>query len=128
MRLEQILINLLTNAAKYTEPGGHIWLAVERERGEVLLRVRDTGIGIAPDILHSIFDLFVQEKNGSEGGLGIGLHLVRGLVRLHGGAITAASAGPGQGSEFVVRLPVWAEPFEDECPSARDEQAVLSEQ
>jgi len=127
MRLEQILVNLLTNAAKYTEPEGHIWLVVERERGEVLLRVRDTGIGIAPDILHSIFDLFVQERNGSEGGLGIGLYLVRCLVRLHGGAITAASAGPGRGSEFVVRLPVWVEPSQDECQSARDEQAVLSE-
>jgi signal transduction histidine kinase len=108
MRLEQILVNLLTNAAKYTEPGGRIWLLVERGHSEVVLRVRDTGIGIAPDILSSIFDLFVQEKNGSQGGLGIGLHLVRGLVRLHGGTVTAASAGPGQGSEFVVHLPLRA--------------------
>jgi signal transduction histidine kinase len=109
MRLEQILLNLLTNAAKYTKPGGYIWLLAERANGSAVLRVRDTGIGIAPEILPRIFDLFVQEKNGGQGGLGIGLYLVNGLVRLHGGTVTAASAGPGRGSEFVVRLPLAAE-------------------
>jgi len=111
-RLQQILVNLLTNAVKYTEPGGQIWLRVEKGMGEAVLRLRDTGIGIAPDILPSIFDPFAQEKNGSRGGLGIGLHLVQGLVRLHGGTITAVSPGSGQGSEFVVRLPL--------CGSAGD--------
>ena len=126
MRLEQILVNLLTNAAKYTKPGGNIWLMVERGHGEAVLRVRDTGIGIAPDILPSIFDLFVQEKNGSQGGLGIGLHLVRGLVRLHGGTVTAASAGPGQGSEFVVRLPLETELYQQERrgPSPQGEESI----
>jgi signal transduction histidine kinase len=114
LRLEQIIVNLLTNAAKYTEPGGNIWLTVERVHGKAVVRVRDTGIGIARDILPSIFDLFVQAKNGSQGGLGIGLHLVRGLVRLHGGSVTAASAGAGQGSEFIVRLPLQEEPAEQE--------------
>jgi signal transduction histidine kinase len=105
-RLAQIIVNLLTNAAKYTEPGSHIGLRVEHGRGEAVLRVRDTGIGLAPDMLPSIFDLFMQAKSGSQGGLGIGLHLVQGLVRLHGGIIAASSDGLGQGSEFVVRLPL----------------------
>jgi signal transduction histidine kinase len=118
MRLEQILVNLLTNAAKYTPPGGQIWLAVEHGQDEVVLRVWDTGIGIATDMLPSIFDLFVQEKTGSQGGLGIGLHLVRNLVRLHGGTVTASSAGPGQGSEFVVRLPLLGDLGQADFPLA----------
>ena len=106
MRLQQILVNLLTNAAKYTPPRGQSHLVLEREQDEAVFAVRDTGIGIAADLLPAIFDLFVQEKNGSQGGLGIGLHLVRSLVRLHGGSVTASSPGPGQGSEFTVRLPL----------------------
>ncbi|MGE5756289.1 MAG: ATP-binding protein [Planctomycetaceae bacterium] len=107
-RLKQILDNLLTNAAKYTDPGGRIELAVDREGGEVVIRVRDTGIGIAPEKLPRIFDLFVQAERRLDralGGLGIGLSLVRSLVELHGWSITAHSDGPGRGSEFAVRLP-----------------------
>jgi PAS domain S-box-containing protein len=107
-RLEQVVVNLLTNAAKYTDSGGHIWLTVQQEGGEALLRVRDTGVGIAPEVLPRIFDLFTQAERSldrSQGGLGIGLALVRRLVEMHGGTVEASSA-LGQGSEFVVRLPV----------------------
>jgi PAS domain S-box-containing protein len=109
-RLEQILTNLLNNSAKYTDPGGHIWLTVQREDGEVVLRVQDNGIGIAPEILPKVFDLFVQAErrlDRSQGGVGIGLTLVKKLVELHGGTIRALSAGIGQGSEFVARLPAF---------------------
>jgi PAS domain S-box-containing protein len=108
-RLEQILGNLLNNAIKYTEPGGTIQVVVERHEDQSLVRVRDSGIGIEPELLPRVFDLFVQaadHRDRSEGGLGIGLSLVRKLVEMHGGTITAHSAGRGQGSEFVVRLPV----------------------
>ena len=111
-RLEQVLVNLLTNAAKYTDNGGHIWLSVEQDVDSlvpmVAITVRDSGIGIAPDLLPHIFDLFTQAERSldrSEGGLGIGLSLVQRLVELHGGVVTASSV-PGQGSEFVVRLPM----------------------
>ncbi|HEY6806084.1 MAG TPA: ATP-binding protein [Pyrinomonadaceae bacterium] len=109
-RLEQVVVNLLNNAAKYTDEGGHIWLTVKQEEYEVevVLRVRDTGVGIAPEILPGIFDLFTQAPrtlDRSQGGLGIGLSLVQKLVELHGGKVAAHSAGLGQGSEFVVRLP-----------------------
>jgi CheY-like chemotaxis protein len=104
-RVTQVLINLLTNAAKYTEPGGHVWLTAERDEDEVLIRVRDTGVGLAADLLPHVFDLFFQAERGAQGGLGIGLSLVRGLVELHGGSVLAFSEGPGEGSEFVVRLP-----------------------
>jgi PAS domain S-box-containing protein len=110
-RLEQVLTNLLNNSAKYTDPGGRIGLTVEREGGEVVLRVRDSGIGIAPEMLPRIFELFVQAErrlDRSQGGVGIGLTLVKKLVELHGGAIQAFSAGLGQGSEFVVRLPAFS--------------------
>jgi PAS domain S-box-containing protein len=108
-RLEQMVWNLLSNAAKYTEPGGRIDLTVERADAEAVLRVRDTGIGIEPDLLPRIFEPFVQAESGSgrsQGGLGIGLGLVRSLVELHGGTIEGHSEGLGTGSEFVVRLPV----------------------
>ncbi len=107
-RLHQIVDNLLQNAAKYTEPGGRIFLTVAVEGEEAVLRVRDTGIGIPAEVLPRIFDLFTQADRTlarSEGGLGIGLTMVRRLVEMHGGAVTAASAGPGRGSEFTVRLP-----------------------
>ncbi len=104
-RLQQILVNLLSNAAKYTEPGGHIRLTAAREGGEIALRVRDSGIGIPPDVLPHVFEPFIQAESGSGGGLGIGLSLVRSLVDMHGGRVTASSPGPGHGSEFVVRLP-----------------------
>src|SRR5207249_7568600 len=99
--------NLLCNAAKYTEPGGTINLTATRDAGEVVIRVRDTGIGIAPEILPRLFEMFMQVAPGasrSQGGLGIGLTLVKNLVAMHGGTVEAHSAGLGQGSEFVIRL------------------------
>jgi signal transduction histidine kinase len=110
VRLVQVLANLLTNAAKYTEPGGRIALDARCEAGRVLaLTVRDSGIGIAPEMLPRVFELFTQVDRApdrSGGGLGIGLALVKSLVDLHGGTVTAASEGPGRGSTFVVRLPL----------------------
>lgn len=107
-RIEQILCNLLTNAAKYTPSGGHIRLAVESQDQEIIIRVQDNGIGIAPEMLPRIFELFTQASPSLDyphGGLGIGLTLVRYLAQLHGGRVAAFSAGLGKGSEFVVRLP-----------------------
>ena len=123
-RLEQVVVNLLTNAAKYTDQGGHIWLTVQQEGEEAVLRVRDTGVGIAPEILPRIFDLFTQAERSldrSQGGLGIGLALVQRLVEMHGGTVAASSA-LGQGSEFVVRLPV-VPPPEPQPPSPPTEKA-----
>jgi PAS domain S-box-containing protein len=108
-RLEQVVVNLLNNAAKYTNEGGKIWVNLQPEGAEVTLRVRDTGVGIAPELLSRIFDLFTQADRSldrSQGGLGIGLSLTQRLVELHHGKIEAHSAGLGQGSEFIVRLPV----------------------
>jgi signal transduction histidine kinase len=108
-RLEQVFVNLLLNAAKYTDAGGNVELLVEREEDEAIVRVRDSGIGIAPDVLPHVFDLFVQADPSSrrvDAGLGIGLALVRSLVERHGGRVTVVSStGPGHGSEFTVRLP-----------------------
>ncbi len=108
-RLEQVFVNLLFNAAKYTDSGGRIWLTAEREQGEAVVRIRDTGIGIEPDALPRVFDLFVRADPASRravAGTGIGLALVRSLVERHGGSVGAASAGRGSGSEFTVRLPL----------------------
>lgn len=108
-RLAQVFANLLTNAAKYTDPGGEIVVEAAREGEHVVVRVRDTGVGIAPELLPHIFDLFVQgprRVDRSRGGLGLGLALVSNLVGLHGGQVTAHSEGSGRGSEFVVRVPV----------------------
>jgi two-component system CheB/CheR fusion protein len=114
-RMEQILGNLLHNASKFTPPGGHIELAAERvsgaRSGEVVVRVRDDGIGIDPEMLPRVFDLFMQAQRSldrSQGGLGIGLTLVKSLVELHGGTVEARSGGLGQGSEIVVHLPISA--------------------
>jgi signal transduction histidine kinase/CheY-like chemotaxis protein len=107
-RLEQILINLLTNAAKYTEEGGKIWLEAGQEDGEVVVRVRDTGLGIPAEMLPRIFEPFEQAdwvSGDALAGLGIGLTLVRRLTELHGGRVEVSSAGPGKGSEFIVHLP-----------------------
>ncbi|HVG06363.1 MAG TPA: ATP-binding protein [Thermoanaerobaculia bacterium] len=107
-RLEQILTNLLNNAAKYTMPGGQIRVTAALEGDEAVVRVRDNGIGVPPDVLDRVFEPFVQSEGSlarSEGGLGIGLTLVRSLVEMHGGTVEATSPGLGQGSEFVVRLP-----------------------
>jgi signal transduction histidine kinase/ActR/RegA family two-component response regulator len=107
-RLEQVLTNLLTNAARYTEPGGHIQLRVYAEGEHLIMRVRDDGIGIEPALLSQVFSSFVQSGRGTdrrEGGLGLGLAIVQGLVAAHGGTVEAISEGPGKGSEFVVRVP-----------------------
>ena len=108
VRLEQVLANLLANAAKFTDPGGDIRLTARAEAGQVVLRVRDNGRGIAPELLPRVFDLFWQGPGrGEKGarGLGLGLALVKSLVELHGGSISAHSEGPGCGAEFTVRLP-----------------------
>jgi PAS domain S-box-containing protein len=118
-RLEQVIVNLLTNAAKYTDLGGHIWLTVQQEGEQAVLRVRDTGVGIAPEILPRIFDLFTQAERSldrSQGGLGIGLALVQRLVEMHGGTVEASSV-LGRSSEFVVRLPVVPHLPEHQAPS-----------
>lgn len=107
-RLEQIFSNLLTNAAKYTPKGGDISISAKLEAGTACIRVRDTGVGIAPDLLPRVFELFVQAEQGSDrsqGGLGIGLTLVKSLVEMHGGRVEAQSEGTALGSEFIVRLP-----------------------
>jgi two-component system CheB/CheR fusion protein len=107
-RLEQILSNLLSNAAKYTDPGGSVELSAGRRGRDIVFRVRDTGMGIPPHMLPHIFELFRQGDQSldrTHGGLGIGLTLVRKLVEMHGGAVRARSAGLGKGSEFLVRLP-----------------------
>ena len=111
-RLEQVIINLLANAAKYTENGGRVSLSIERQAGECTVRVRDTGIGISPELLPRIFDLFIQgapSLGRSKGGLGIGLALVKRLVELHQGRVEAHSI-VGAGSEFVVTLPALRSP------------------
>jgi len=108
-RLGQVVSNLLTNAAKYTPPGGRISIRAELVDDEIVLSVRDTGIGMTADVLPRVFDLFVQERQAldrSQGGLGIGLTIVRNLIERHGGSVSARSDGPGTGSEFIVRLPV----------------------
>jgi PAS domain S-box-containing protein len=112
IRLAQVVSNLLNNAAKFTEEGGQIWLTAESREGEIVLRVRDNGVGIPADLLPRIFDLFTQADRSldrSQGGLGIGLSLVRSIVEMHGGRVEAASAGLGRGSEFTVLLPLLTE-------------------
>ena len=114
-RLEQVLVNLLINAAKYSEPGGRIWLDVGLDGDRAAARVRDAGLGISPDLLPHIFKLFVQGERSidrSQGGLGIGLTLVKSLVEMHGGEVVAKSEGGGKGSEFSVLLPCTEAPAE----------------
>jgi PAS domain S-box-containing protein len=123
VRLEQVLSNLLNNAIKFTEDGGTISIAAERQAHELVLRVTDTGVGITPDLLPRIFDLFTQGDRSldrSRDGLGIGLTLSRRLVELHGGTIEAHSEGLGKGSEFVIRLPALLQvsPPGDAAPAA----------
>jgi PAS domain S-box-containing protein len=126
-RIEQVVSNLLSNAMKYTPAGGAITVSVRPEGGHAVLVVRDTGVGIRPELLPRVFDLFVQGDRSLErasGGMGIGLTLVRHLVALHGGTVEAASAGVGRGSTFTVRLPAIATPAVIGVPAA-PERAVV---
>ncbi|MBV8487948.1 MAG: response regulator, partial [Planctomycetaceae bacterium] len=135
IRLGQVFANLLNNAAKYTDRGGKIWLTARETDGEVAVSVRDTGIGISASMLPTVFDMFAQaEPSGRRayGGLGIGLTLAKQLVEMHGGTITAHSDGPGQGSEFTIRLPIatafqeaLSAPSSDQCTSCLNERRVL---
>ncbi len=111
-RLAQVLTNLLTNAARYTPPGGYVTLVAETTGGEVVITVADNGVGMSPELLHGIFEMFVQGQRGQ--GLGIGLALVRSLVELHGGSVSAFSDGEGRGSVFEIRLPVATAQRDDE--------------
>jgi signal transduction histidine kinase/ActR/RegA family two-component response regulator len=113
VRLTQVFSNLLGNAVKYTNPGGHIWLSLELRGDQAVVTVRDDGIGIPTEQLQTVFDMFTQVNRSSrrsQGGLGIGLTLVKSLVDSHGGRVEARSPGPGAGAEFVVELPVAAAP------------------
>jgi CheY-like chemotaxis protein len=112
-RLEQIAVNLLNNAAKYTDPGGFIWMTVSRQAGKAVIRVRDSGVGISREMLPHVFEIFTQGDSSlsrSHGGLGIGLALVSALVKMHGGSVRATSAGTGKGSKFKVTLPALPDP------------------
>jgi PAS domain S-box-containing protein len=127
-RLEQVVVNLVVNAAKYTDEGGRISISLAREGDEAVLRVRDTGVGIAPELLPRIFDLFTQAERSldrSQGGLGVGLTVVRRIVEMHGGRVEARSDGVGRGSEFVVRLPT-AEAPAGAAATARSPKAQAS--
>jgi CheY-like chemotaxis protein len=113
VRLSQVFQNLLNNAAKYTERGGRIWLLAERQDNDVVVRVKDTGVGMPPDTLPRLFEMFYQVDRSLEraqSGLGVGLALVRRLVEAHSGRVEARSEGVGKGSEFIVRLPVLVQP------------------
>ena len=120
-RIEQVVDNLLSNAGKYTEPGGRVRLSVRREGSEAVIRVRDNGIGLRPESIPRLFDLFMQSDRlpgrVSEG-LGLGLALVKMLVEMHGGTVMATSPGPGKGSAFTVRLPAVAAPDAAPAPPA----------
>ena len=119
VRLTQVIANLLNNAAKYSDGSGKIRLTVRREGHQVAIAVRDTGIGIAPDLLPRVFEAFMQidgSAGRAQGGLGIGLTLVKSLVEMHGGSVEAHSEGLGRGSEFVIRLPLGAAPRPTEVP------------
>ncbi len=128
-RLSQVFLNLLSNAAKYSDPGGHIQMNVQRQGSDVVVSVKDTGIGIAADQLPRIFQMFTQVDQSSEkarGGLGIGLTVVKRLVEMHGGRVEAKSEGPGKGSEFVVRLPIIIEVSKPHASGDEEEKPVKS--
>lgn len=129
-RLAQVFVNLLNNSVKYTESGGDIWLTLERQGTDAVVKVKDNGMGIAPVLLPKIFDLFTQADRSlqpPQSGLGIGLSVVRRLVERHDGTVEAASDGPGKGSEFTVRLSVAVSPtLEAERKEDRDDSAYSS--
>nr|WP_240761809.1 response regulator [Nitrosococcus wardiae] len=128
-RLAQVISNLLQNACKYTEKGGRIWLAAKRAGSDVVVSVKDTGIGISPEHLSQLFEMFSQMESSfqrSQGGLGIGLSLVKGLVEMHGGTVEARSEGFGKGSEFIVRLPVIPVPQAPLSESGDDSKAAAA--
>jgi PAS domain S-box-containing protein len=130
IRLSQVIANLLTNAAKYTDKAGRITVKLEGDGGEAVVRVRDTGVGIPPELQPRIFDLFVQGDRTparSQGGLGIGLTLVKRLIEMHEGSIAVASAGVSQGSEFTVRLPALPEGQGSEAPGAAGFRAHVTD-
>jgi signal transduction histidine kinase len=121
VRMCQVVTNLLTNAAKYTDPGGTIEVTTRRDGSDVVLAVRDNGVGMPPELLPRVFDLFVQGERTADrrqGGLGLGLSLVKNIVAMHGGSVSAHSAGARHGSEFVVRLPLLVTPARTEVPDA----------
>ncbi len=128
-RLAQVFLNLLNNAAKYSNRGGHIYISVEQHESDVAVSIKDTGIGISSDQLAHIFEMFTQVDRSlekSQGGLGIGLTLVKRLVEMHGGSVEARSEGPGKGSEFVVRLPVAIEALGPQAAVVEEEQPANS--
>jgi len=131
LRLEQIVANLVSNAVKYTNRGGRVEVRLDHDAGNATVRVRDTGVGISAAMLPRVFDLFAQAPGAldrAQGGMGIGLTLVKRLVELHGGTVQASSEGPGQGSEFVVRLPLargGVDRVAEEAPRSRRESAGL---
>ena len=127
-RLTQLVANLLNNAARYTPPGGRIWIRARRDHGHVVLSVRDTGRGIEPQIIERIFDMFVQGRSVLErvgGGLGIGLALARRIAELHGGTLVAKSEGPNRGAEFVLRVPLSQAPAVSE-PARAEQKTMLA--
>jgi len=125
MRIEQAINNLLTNAARYTLPGGCVWLSADLVKDRAHVSVRDNGIGIAPDLLPTVFEIFVQGErtpDRSQGGLGIGLTMVKTITELHGGRVWAASAGVGKGAEFVIELPAEPAAMQPSAAAASSEQ------
>ncbi|HXY39145.1 MAG TPA: ATP-binding protein [Vicinamibacteria bacterium] len=136
LRLSQVVANLVTNAVKYTPPTGHIEISVRRDQEQGVVSVRDDGIGIAPELLPRVFDMFVRAENHAvraKAGLGLGLTLVKRAVEMHGGSVSASSPGPGHGSEFLVRLPLSSrgitprprEPAAEKPPAAAHRRRVL---
>jgi CheY-like chemotaxis protein len=125
-RLAQVIANLLINAAKFTDPGGRIALSVAIEENQAVVRVKDSGVGIAPEMLARVFDPFMQvdrTPQRSQAGLGIGLSLVRGLTEMHGGTVQVHSDGADKGSEFVVRLPLFSNKTAQERPTNLNREA-----
>lgn len=126
MRLSQAVLNLLTNAAKYTPARGEIWLELSTEEDRAIIKVRDTGVGIRPEMQYRIFDLFAQDRETlslANGGLGVGLALVRRVVEMHGGHVDVESEGRGRGSEFIIRLPL--QRHDEESPAASNAEESL---